>query len=123
MHSLDWGDKGFEIWADWSRSCPEKYDETDQTKTWESFDRPYDGPRITTQRYFTRPLKGMDRQTQKIDFHTDLGNARHLVIDTEKISATFQSCESGSYGVMSMGDRQRWGDHAARQGDRGSDVF
>src|SRR5262249_20282792 len=25
LHSLGWGEKGFEIWTDWSRTCPEKY--------------------------------------------------------------------------------------------------
>ncbi len=47
LHSLDWGDKGFEIWTDWSRTCPDRFNEADQQTTWESFDRPYDGARIT----------------------------------------------------------------------------
>src|SRR5262249_32270456 len=38
LHSLGWGDKGFTIWDDWSRTCAEKYNEVDQQKTWESFD-------------------------------------------------------------------------------------
>ena len=80
MHSLDWGDKGFEIWTDWSRSCPDKYDEADQTNTWESFNRPYDGARITTATIFYKAAqRGWTDETRQIDFHTDLGNARRLV--------------------------------------------
>ncbi len=80
LHSLGWGDKGYVIWADWSRSSPEKYDENDQIKTWESFDRPYDGPRITVATiFYMAAQRGWRDETQTLDFHTDLGNARHLV--------------------------------------------
>ena len=77
LHSLGWGNKGYEIWTDWSRGCPEKYDEADQQKTWESFNRPYDGARITvaTIIYKARQLGW----TPASDFHTDLGNTRRLV--------------------------------------------
>jgi hypothetical protein len=44
---LGWGEPGFRIWDDWSRTAPHKYNEASQHKTWASFDRPYDGPRIT----------------------------------------------------------------------------
>jgi hypothetical protein len=47
IHGLGWGEKGFQIGDDWSRTCPAKYNETDQRKTWESFDRPYSGKPIT----------------------------------------------------------------------------
>jgi putative DNA primase/helicase len=78
LHSLAWGDQGFKIWSDWSRSCPEKYDEVDQRKTWEGFDRPYHGARITAATIFYKAgqLGWID---EKRDFHTDLGNARRLV--------------------------------------------
>ena len=39
LHSLGWGEPAYEIWTDWSRTCPEKFDEADQRKTWEGFDR------------------------------------------------------------------------------------
>jgi hypothetical protein len=39
--------KGFHIWDEWSRTCPAKYDEVDQRRTWESFNRAYNGTRIT----------------------------------------------------------------------------
>ena len=35
------------LWDDWSRTCPEKFNEKDQEKTWASFARDYDGPRVT----------------------------------------------------------------------------
>ena len=35
------------LWDDWSRTCPEKFSPEDQEKTWSSFGRDYDGPRIT----------------------------------------------------------------------------
>jgi len=78
LHSLNWGEKGFEIWNDWSRTSGEKYDEVDQQKTWESFDRPYSGPRITVATiYWTAQQHGWVDEVQG-DFHTDLGNARRL---------------------------------------------
>ena len=39
LHSLGWGERGYALWAEWSRKCPEKFDEADQRKTWEGFDR------------------------------------------------------------------------------------
>jgi hypothetical protein len=80
LHSLGWDAKGFAIWDAWSRICPEKYDEADQHKTWESFDRPYDGARITVATLFFRARqRGWIDDAPEHDFHTDLGNARRLV--------------------------------------------
>jgi hypothetical protein len=47
LHSTGWGDLAFRIWDEWSQTAPHKYDESVQAKTWASFDRPYDGARIT----------------------------------------------------------------------------
>jgi hypothetical protein len=47
IHWLGWGEKGFRIWDDWSRTCPEKYSEEDQRRTWKSFERPDSGQSIT----------------------------------------------------------------------------
>ena len=52
LHWLNWSHKGFHIWGEWSCTCPEKYDEADQRKTWESFNRPYNGTRITVATLF-----------------------------------------------------------------------
>ena len=80
LHSLGWGEKGFEIWTDWSRTCPEKYDEADQQKTWESFDHPYDGPKITAKTIFYKARQnGWIDESPAHHFHTDLGNARRLI--------------------------------------------
>jgi putative DNA primase/helicase len=80
LHSLGWGEKGFAIWDDWSRICSEKYDGADQQKTWESFDRPYDGPKITAKTIFYKARQhGWIDELREHDFHTDLGNARRLV--------------------------------------------
>jgi putative DNA primase/helicase len=80
LHSLGWGEKGFEIWNDWSRNCAEKYDKADQQKTWESFDRPYSEVPITTATIFYRARKrGWIDETRQHDLHTDLGNARRFV--------------------------------------------
>jgi putative DNA primase/helicase len=80
LHSLGWGEKGFEIWTDWSQSHPKKYDEADQQKTWKSFDRPYIGVRITDATIFYRAHeRGWIDETHPLDLHTDLGNARRLV--------------------------------------------
>jgi putative DNA primase/helicase len=80
LHSLGWGEKGLAIWTDWSRTCAEKYDEADQQKTWESFDRPYAGARITPATIFYKACQhGWIDETRQHDFHTDLGNARRFV--------------------------------------------
>ena len=47
LHSTGGGETAFRLWDRWSRTCPEKYDEVNQRKTWESFDRPRSGARIT----------------------------------------------------------------------------
>jgi hypothetical protein len=47
LHWIGWGQPAFQIWDDWSRTAPEKYDEADQRKTWKSFDRPYRGAKRT----------------------------------------------------------------------------
>ena len=39
LHSLGWGEPAHEIWTDWARTCPDKFDEPDQRKTWEGFNR------------------------------------------------------------------------------------
>jgi hypothetical protein len=46
LHSTSWSN-AFDIWDAWSRTCPDKYDEADQQKTWKSFGRRRDGPTIT----------------------------------------------------------------------------
>ena len=37
LHWTGWGDKARTIWDEWSKTCLEKYDETDQAKTWRGF--------------------------------------------------------------------------------------
>jgi hypothetical protein len=47
LHTSGWPN-AFQIWCDWSRTCPEKYDEADQSRTWKSFDRSsYNKRRVT----------------------------------------------------------------------------
>jgi putative DNA primase/helicase len=78
IHSLNWGERGFQIWDVWSRSTPEVYDESDQLKTWRSFSRPYSGHRITVATiYYLAKQHGWVEQIR--DYRTDLGNARRLV--------------------------------------------
>ena len=43
---------GRAIWDEWSRTCPEKFNAADQEKTWASFARDYDGPRVTVATIF-----------------------------------------------------------------------
>jgi hypothetical protein len=47
LHYEGWGLRGKKIWCRWSQTAPEKYDEADQERTWESFERPYRGRPIT----------------------------------------------------------------------------
>jgi hypothetical protein len=46
LHATGWPN-AFEIWDAWSRTCPEKHDEADQRKTWDSFRGPRAGASIT----------------------------------------------------------------------------
>jgi bifunctional DNA primase/polymerase-like protein/primase-like protein/D5-like protein len=80
LHSLGWGTKGLEIWSDWSRTIPEKHDAADQERTWGSFDRPYQGTRISVGTlYRTAHQHGWVDETRQTEHHTDLGNAKRLV--------------------------------------------
>ena len=48
IHEAGWDARGYAIWCEWSHTVPEKYNESDQARTWKSFDRPSrDGPRRT----------------------------------------------------------------------------
>ena len=46
LHSTGWGDPARQLYDDWSRTCPEKFDEAEQAKIWRSFDRPYTGEKV-----------------------------------------------------------------------------
>jgi hypothetical protein len=46
LFETGWGEKAFEIWCDWS-SASHKFDMDDQSRTWDSFSRPYSGAKIT----------------------------------------------------------------------------
>ena len=37
LHWTAWGDKARTIWGEWSKTAPDKFDETDQAKTWRGF--------------------------------------------------------------------------------------
>jgi hypothetical protein len=84
LHSTGW-ENAFRIWDAWSRTVPEKYDEADQQKTWKSFDRRYDGSRITLRTIFhLAKHSGWSGQTRSNDapsddFRTDLGNMKLFV--------------------------------------------
>ncbi len=50
LHDLDKGDPRWAaraVWDEWSATCAEKFDTSSQEETWGSFDRPYEGDRIT----------------------------------------------------------------------------
>jgi hypothetical protein len=51
LHASGWPNS-FDIWDTWSRTCPEKYDEADQRKTWDSFRGPREGGTITLRTIF-----------------------------------------------------------------------
>jgi AAA domain/Primase C terminal 2 (PriCT-2) len=46
LHATGWPN-AYEIWDEWSRTCPEKYNESDQQRTWDSFRGPRAGASIT----------------------------------------------------------------------------
>jgi putative DNA primase/helicase len=84
LHWTKWPN-AFDIWHEWSQTEPEKYNEADQLKTWESFDRPYDRRRITLGTIFHLATEqGWSERTLSPsqvhpDFRTDLGNTRLFV--------------------------------------------
>jgi Primase C terminal 2 (PriCT-2) len=46
LHWTGWGDLARLLWDEWSRTSG-KFDEAEQEKTWRSFDRGYDGEKVT----------------------------------------------------------------------------
>jgi putative DNA primase/helicase len=95
LHWLGWGEEGYGLWQEWSRSCPKKFDEAVQEGTWKSFDRPYQGHRLTVATIYQLaqnegwqgpstalvPSSARASHDQREEFfkETDLGNARRLV--------------------------------------------
>jgi Primase C terminal 2 (PriCT-2)/Bifunctional DNA primase/polymerase, N-terminal len=47
LHASGWPN-AFQIWDEWSRTCPEKYHKADQSRTWKSFGRTPYGKRGVT---------------------------------------------------------------------------
>jgi len=47
LYELGWGKRGYELWVEWSRNWPAKYDANDQCASWASFGRGYAGLKIT----------------------------------------------------------------------------
>jgi hypothetical protein len=48
IHEAGWGESGYAIWREWSQTAPEKYNEDDQARTWQSFDRTSHNGRAVT---------------------------------------------------------------------------
>ena len=73
--------RGFAIWREWSQTAPEKYNDDDQARTWESFDRPSrDGRRVTLATVFHMAIErgwiGNNRRVQIIqDDPSSVGNS------------------------------------------------
>jgi putative DNA primase/helicase len=78
LHWTGWGEIALRILDGWSRTAPDKYNEGDQRKTWESFNRPYKGQRITLATLFDM-AKNHGWQDRLGAGQTDVGNARRLV--------------------------------------------
>ena len=84
LHWLEWDERGYRLWDEWSRKCLDKYDEDTQRKTWDGFNRrdPKQARRTIASLFCEAKLFGWVDPIQKnseADFHTDLGNARRLV--------------------------------------------
>jgi putative DNA primase/helicase len=84
LHWLGWDERGYTLWDEWSRKCREKYNEEDQRKTWEGFDRcdPSQRRRTIASLYHEARERGwidIVLKNSEADFHTDLGNARRLI--------------------------------------------
>ena len=84
LHWLEWEERGYTLWNEWSRKCWDKYNEEDQRKTWEGFDHrdPSQRRRTIASLYYEARERGwVDTvlKNSEADFHTDLGNARRLI--------------------------------------------
>jgi putative DNA primase/helicase len=86
LHSLRWSERGFQIFDDWSRTAPEKYSEGETRKKWTTFGQRFQGPQITLGTLVHMAKQhgwsevGAGARQSGPDFHTDLGNARRLVV-------------------------------------------
>jgi putative DNA primase/helicase len=85
LHWTEWP-SARKLWDDWSKSAPDEFNEADQDKTWESFDRGYDGPLIKfgtlyrlAHQHGWQGDPGSDKESPGSLYQTDLGNARRLV--------------------------------------------
>jgi hypothetical protein len=79
LHSTGWGERALKIYDDWSRTAPEKYEDADLPKKWESFGRPTDKKRITLGTLFYMAKERGWTDITAPALYTDLGNARRLV--------------------------------------------
>jgi hypothetical protein len=86
INRLGWGDKGLEIWDDWSKESPE-YNYEGLFATWQSFDRHRDDAvkpvTMSTVYFYARRFGWEDPasadECAPVEANTDVGNARRLV--------------------------------------------
>jgi hypothetical protein len=79
LHWTNWREPAFRIWDEWSRTCPEKYNEADQRKTWTSFERPYDGAPITTSTIFHMAAQRGWKDTRNPDARREPSQREKLI--------------------------------------------
>jgi putative DNA primase/helicase len=86
LHWLSWGEAGYSLWTEWSLSCPKKFNEEDQRRTWEGYDSSHKARLLTIRSLYHKAREGgwptatLESSSQKAFFRkTDLGNARRLV--------------------------------------------
>jgi hypothetical protein len=64
LHWTGWGNRARQIWDEWSRTCPEKHDEKDQTKAWRAFRAERDKAKTIATLFDLAVAGGWDPATQ-----------------------------------------------------------
>jgi hypothetical protein len=113
LHDLTAADPrwpGREMWDEWSKTCPDKFDPAGQDKTWASFDRGYQGPRITVATIFhmakeagrTHPTRG-ERSRDDDTGSSGRQSRRHFDLNRPKRSRTFLRTDGTAYADVEVG--------------------
>jgi hypothetical protein len=108
---------GREMWDEWSRTCQEMFDPEDQEKTWASFRRGYEGPRITVatiyhlakERGWTDPTRSDQSPEDNTGASGRQSQADILISIAQREAELFCASDGTAYAdVVVGGHRETW---------------
>jgi hypothetical protein len=114
LHDLTAADprwSGRQMWDEWSRTCLEQFDPADQDKTWASFNRGYEGPRVTVATIFRMAKEAGGEQSRDEDTGSSgrQSQADILISIAQREAELFSAPDGTAYaGVEVGGHRETW---------------